>query len=103
MASRSFSSFQDIFSGNRCSSGRTRRRRYASLPTSAVCLLGLLPCVFSAAVLANHPDDSCPDTHVDQGEAFEEAYVFDPGTFEKFTDGAAIPVGTPLRASSIPA
>jgi len=99
MAVRTLRSFQNFFSGTGSSFGITGRRSYAASATAVACLLGLLSCGFPAEVLANHPDDSCPDTHVEDGEAFEEGYVYHQTTFEKYPDGSAIPVGTPLRVS----
>jgi hypothetical protein len=60
----------------------------------ALCLIAS-----SGPAFANHPEDSCPDTHVDQGQSLDGLVVHET-TWEAYPDGAQLPINTPLRASA---
>ncbi len=62
-------------------------------------LVGLCLLALSNPANANHPDDSCPDIHVDNGQSFQTVIV-NAGTWEEYANGAQIPVNTQLKATS---
>jgi hypothetical protein len=52
----------------------------------------------STSALANHPEDSCPDTHVDGGQSVA-GKIYNDTTGEIYADGSQVPIGTQLRQS----